>query len=168
METCRLDEAFRGSTYSSFAGAVLVCHLFNQILKHIHRPKPNDNAQNYEYGEYWERHRDIDNQISSAFMFLPEHFRLPENYRDPTAVHTSLNYHAALICLHLAALDKIDAHNLPDHAQRTSEGRLFTAAQEIVNIIKMTSHLRTNPVSMVLALLITHPNTRNSGVLWPQ
>lgn len=81
-------------------------------------------------------------------MFLPEHFRLPENYRDPTAVHTNLNYHAALICLHLAALEKIDIHSLPPYAKKMSESRLFTAAQEIVNIMKMTSHLKTNPVSL--------------------
>ncbi|KAK6069618.1 hypothetical protein SCUP234_10531 [Seiridium cupressi] len=152
VETCALNEAFKGPSYSSFAGAILVCHLFNIILKHVHRPKPDDNPQNYEYGEYWQRHRDIDNTVSSAFMFLPEHFRLPENYRDSTAVHTNLNYHASLICLHLAALEKIEEYKLPDYAKRASESRLFTAAQEIVNIIKMTSHLKTNPRSPMAAI----------------
>jgi hypothetical protein len=118
------------------------------ILKHVHQPKPDDNPQNYDYGEYWQRHRDLDNTISSAFMFLPEHFRLPENYQDSTAVHTNLNYHSALICLHLAALDKIDQYSIPSFAKTASENRLFTAAQEIVNIIKMTSHLKKNPVSL--------------------
>jgi hypothetical protein len=147
--TCTLEDAFKGASYSSFAGAILVCHLFNMILKHVHRPKPDDNPQNYEYGEYWKRHREIDNAISSAFMFLPEHFRLPENYGDPTAVHTNLNYHAALICLHLAALEKIEKYQIPIFAKKASETRLFTAAQEIVNIIKMTSHMKTNPVSLL-------------------
>ncbi|KAK6197661.1 homeodomain superfamily [Pestalotiopsis sp. IQ-011] len=122
------------------------------ILKHVHRPKPDDDPQNYEYGEYWKRHRDIDNTISSAFMFLPEHFRLPENYGDPTAVHTNLNYHAALICLHLAALEKIEKYQIPVFAKKASETRLFTAAQEIVNIIKMTSHMKTNPRSPMAAI----------------
>lgn len=152
MTTCSLEDAFKGSSYSSFAGAILVCHLFNMILKHVHRPKPDDDPQNYEYGEYWKRHRDIDNTISSAFMFLPEHFRLPENYGDPTAVHTNLNYHAALICLHLAALEKIEKYQIPVFAKKASETRLFTAAQEIVNIIKMTSHMKTNPRSPMAAI----------------
>ncbi|KAF3021597.1 hypothetical protein E8E14_013711 [Neopestalotiopsis sp. 37M] len=150
--TCTLEDAFKGASYSSFAGAILVCHLFNMILKHVHRPKPDDNPQNYEYGEYWKRHREIDNAISSAFMFLPEHFRLPENYGDPTAVHTNLNYHAALICLHLAALEKIEKYQIPIFAKKASETRLFTAAQEIVNIIKMTSHMKTNPRSPMAAI----------------
>lgn len=138
------------------------------ILKHVHRPKPDDDPQNYEYGDYWKRHRDIDNTISSAFMFLPEHFRLPENYGDPTAVHTNLNYHAALICLHLAALEKIEKYQIPVFAKKASETRLFTAAQEIVNIIKMTSHMKTNPVSMPMFSLdhILWPNTKSSGVQW--
>ncbi|KAH8195085.1 hypothetical protein TruAng_010742 [Truncatella angustata] len=154
METCMLHEAFKGPSYSSFAGAILVCHLFNQIMRHVHRPGREDHPENYEYGEYWQRHRGIDNTISSAFMFLPEHFRLPEHYRDPTAVHTNLNYHASLICLHLAALERIDDYKLADHAKIASESRLFTAAQEIVNIMKMTSHLKTNPRSPMAAVAL--------------
>ncbi|KAI0128435.1 hypothetical protein BJ170DRAFT_328600 [Xylariales sp. AK1849] len=152
VETCRLDEAFKGSSYSSFASAILICHLFNQILKHVHRPKPNDNPQNYDYGGFWQRHRDIDNTLSSAFMFLPEAFRLPENYRDPTSVHTNLNLHASVICLHLAAVEKADKHQLPEHVKKASQNRLFTAAQEIVNIIKMTSHVKSHPKSPLAAL----------------
>ncbi|CAJ2506186.1 Uu.00g003160.m01.CDS01 [Anthostomella pinea] len=151
-ESYSLHEALKGRPYSSFAGNVVICHLFNQILKHVHRPQPNDEPDNYEYGEFWQRHRDIDNTISSVFMFLPEPFRLPENYRDPTAVHTNLNLHASIICLHHAAIEKIDIHKLPDSAKKASQNRLTTAAQEIVNIIKLTSHVATNPKSPLAAL----------------
>lgn len=146
MATCSLHDAFKGVKYSSFASAVIVCHLFNQILRHVQRRKPSDNPENYEYGEYWERHRDIDNAISSAFMFLPEAFRLPEHYRDGTAVHTNLNLHASVICLHHAAIERIDAYKLPDHVKKLSVDRLSMAAQEIVNIIKLTGHVSSNPV----------------------
>ncbi|KAI0166114.1 hypothetical protein GGR57DRAFT_7716 [Xylariaceae sp. FL1272] len=77
METCTIHDVFNGHSYSSFAGAAIICHLFNRILKHVHRPKPGDNPENYEYGEYWKRHRDLDNTLSSAFMFLPESFQDP-------------------------------------------------------------------------------------------
>ncbi|KAI0024836.1 hypothetical protein F4780DRAFT_479255 [Xylariomycetidae sp. FL0641] len=152
METCTIHDAFKGHSYSSFAGAILICHLFNQILKHVHRPKPNDHPENYEYGEFWQRHREIDNTLTSAFMFLPESFRLPDSYRDQTAVHTNLNLHASTICLHHAALDKIEGHGLPDSAKQDSQNRLRTAAQEIVNIMKLTSHLSMNPKSPLAAL----------------
>ncbi|KAI1417768.1 fungal-specific transcription factor domain-containing protein [Hypoxylon sp. FL1857] len=152
VETCSLHDAFQGQPYSSFAGAVLVCHLFNQILKHVHKPKPSDNPDNYEHGEYWQRHRDIDNTLSSAFMYLPQSFRMPENYRDPVAVHTNLNLHASTICLHHSAIETIDTYKLPESAKKVSQDRLRTAAQEIVNIIKLTSHVNVSPRSSLAAL----------------
>lgn len=123
-----------------------MCHLFNLILKHAHRPKENDSPENYEYGEYWKRHRDIDNTLSRAFMFLPESFKLPENYRESTAVNTNLNLHASIICLHHAALERIETQNLPDTIKRISQDRLVAAAQEIVNTLKLTSHLNSGTV----------------------
>ncbi|KAI0105459.1 hypothetical protein GGR51DRAFT_571796 [Nemania sp. FL0031] len=153
METCTINDIFRADrSYSSFAGSVVVCYLFNIILKHAHRPKENDNPENYEYGEYWKRHRDIDNTLSSAFMFLPEPLRLPDNYREPTAVNTNLNLHASIICLHHAALERIETHHLPESAKRISEDRLSAAAQEIVNIMKLTSHLSFGPRTPLAAL----------------
>ncbi|KAI3338969.1 hypothetical protein F4824DRAFT_66357 [Ustulina deusta] len=153
METCTIHDILKGDhAYSSFSGSVVVCHLFNLILKHAHRPKENDNPENYEYGEYWKRHREIDNTLSSAFMFLPESFRLPENYRDPTAVNTNLNLHASIICLHHAALERIETYNLPESAKRTSQDRLGAAGQEIVNIIKLTSHLSSGSRTPLAAL----------------
>ncbi|KAL7626208.1 hypothetical protein AAE478_002978 [Parahypoxylon ruwenzoriense] len=152
VETCSLRNAFNGEPYSSFAGAILVCHIFDQILKHVHKPKPNDHPDNYKYGEYWKRHREIDNILSNAFMNLPGSFRLPENYRDPVAVHTNLNLHASVICLHHSAIDRIDTYKLPESAKKISQGRLTTAAREIVDIIRLTSHVNSSPRSPLAAL----------------
>ncbi|RYP07292.1 hypothetical protein DL764_002607 [Monosporascus ibericus] len=151
-ETCSIHDIFKGTRHSSFASAVLVCHLFNRIMKHVQHPKQDDNSDNYEYGQYWERHRDIDNTISNIFMFLPEAVRLPDNYRDPTAVNTNLNLHACVICLHHPAIDRIEAHKLPDHIKKLSHDRLSTAAQEIVNIIRSTSHMSTSVRNPLAAL----------------
>ncbi|KAI1661952.1 hypothetical protein F4813DRAFT_346394 [Daldinia decipiens] len=152
VETCNIQNALKGQTYSSFAGAILVCHIFNQILKHVHRPKPTDNPDNYEYGEYWRRHRELDNILSGAFMYLPGSFRLPDNYRDPVAVHTNLNLHASIICLHHAAIETIETYKLPESAKKICHDRLSTAAQEIVNIMKLTSHVNSGPKSPLAAL----------------
>ncbi|RYP67645.1 hypothetical protein DL769_005716 [Monosporascus sp. CRB-8-3] len=151
-ETCSIHDIFKGTRHSSFASAILVCHLFNRIMKHVQHPKQDDNSDNYEYGQYWERHRDIDNTVSNVFMFLPETARLPGNYRDPTAVNTNLNLHACVICLHHPAIDRIEAHNLPDHIKKLSHDRLSTAAQEIVNIMRSTSHMSTSARSPLAAL----------------
>ncbi|KAJ2987118.1 hypothetical protein NUW58_g4682 [Xylaria curta] len=153
METCAIQDVLKGDhAYSSFAGSVVVCHLFNLILKHAHRPKENDNPENYEYGDYWKRHREIDNTLSNAFMFLPESFRLPDHCRELTAVNTNLNLHASIICLHHAALERIETHNLPESVKRISQDRLSAAAQEVVNIMKLTSHLNLKPRSPLAAL----------------
>ncbi|KAK6950155.1 hypothetical protein Daesc_008481 [Daldinia eschscholtzii] len=108
-------------------------------------PKSKDNPDNYEYGEYWKRHRELDNTLSGAFMYLPPSFRLPDNYRDPVAVHTNLNFHASIICLHHAAIEMIEAYKLPESAKKICHDRLSTAAQEIVNIVRLTSHVNSSP-----------------------
>ena len=145
-----LHDVFKGvgADYSLFASAVITCHLFNQILRHIHRPQPNEQPEDIDYGKFWTRHRELDNTLSSAFMFLPERFRLPKQLRNPVAVHTNLNFHAAVICLHHASCDKADEYNLPDHIRKVSLDRLVTAAGEIVNIMRLTAHMNAGYVGL--------------------
>ncbi|EFQ25024.1 hypothetical protein CGRA01v4_06675 [Colletotrichum graminicola] len=150
--TATLPEAFKGASYSTFAAAVVVCFIFNKLLKHVHWERPNDRPTDVEYGEFWTRHRDIDNMLSSAFMFLPERFRLPHGMRDPTAVHTNLNLHASVICLHHAAIDRIERYNLPEKLKAASMLRLRTAAEEVVNVVKSTSHVNSGYKSPMVAL----------------
>lgn len=136
-----LHDVFKGSNYSVFAGAVIICHLFNQILRHVHRPQPNERPEDVDYGKFWTRHRELDNTISSAFMFLPERYKLPENLRNPVAVHTNHNLHAAVICLLHAACDKAERYNLPLHVKKVNLDRLLTAAEEIVSIVRQTANI---------------------------
>lgn len=150
----RVEEVFSGASYSAFAGAAVICYIFNQILKHVHRTKPDDGRDNYDFGRYWRKHRELDNLLSSAFMFLPERFRLPNNLRDPVAVHTNLNLHASIICLHNSAYEMTKEHDLPDHVKQTSKTRVLTAAQEIVTVVKMTSHSNVGYKSPLVALAL--------------
>lgn len=119
---------------------VVICQVFKIILRHVHRSKPTDRPEDVMNGNFWMRHRELDNKLSSLFMFLPEKLRLPQNIRDPAATHSNLNMHASIICLHHAAIEKVDKHNLPDTIKQTSIYRLKSAAEAIVNIIKVTSH----------------------------
>ncbi|KJZ76098.1 hypothetical protein HIM_04554 [Hirsutella minnesotensis 3608] len=135
-----VDDVFTGATYGSFAGNIVVCHLFRYIFRHVHRPKATDRADDLLCGPYWERHRDLDNKLSSVFMYLPERLRLPDNLRDPTAVQTNLNLHAAVVTLHHAAIEMQDKHQLPESIKQTSMCRLKASAEEIVSIVKMSSH----------------------------
>ncbi|PNH44795.1 hypothetical protein VD0004_g2932 [Verticillium dahliae] len=133
--TSSLAEAFSGAWYSTFSGPIIICHIFNEILRHVHRTKATD------------RPEDVD-----AFMFMPERFRLPKNLRNPTAVHTNLNLHAGIICLHHAAVDKVETYNLPESLRIASQSRLRTAAEEIVNIVRLSSHVSPGFKSPLAAL----------------
>ncbi|KAJ3491006.1 hypothetical protein NLG97_g5676 [Lecanicillium saksenae] len=139
-ETSYLHEVFEGAAYAGFAGIIVTCQLYKSILRHVHRPKPDDNPEDMAHGGFWRRHRELDNQLASVFMFLPERFQLPAHMRDPGAVHVNLNLHASIICLHHAALEKAEEYNHPNSIAEDSIRRLKNSAEEVVNIVKMTAH----------------------------
>lgn len=132
---CTLQESFRGANYSIFAGNVIICHIFTRLLKHAHRPAPEDHPEDVDFGQFWTRHRELDNMLSSAFMFLPQRYQLPQGIHDPVAVQYNLNLHAAVICLQNASREKADKYKLPGIRQSTRV-RCLTASQEIVDILR--------------------------------
>ncbi|KAK4106146.1 hypothetical protein N658DRAFT_563073 [Parathielavia hyrcaniae] len=150
-KSATLQDVFRGASYSNFAANVLVCHFFARLMKHAHRPLPDDHPEDLESGAFWKRHRELDNMLSSTFMFLPDRFRLRSNTRNPVAVQTNLNLHAAVICLHHAARDKADKFKLAGIRQ-SSRTRALTAAQEIVDIMKATGHIKSGHKGPLMAL----------------
>ncbi|KAI5459956.1 hypothetical protein BGZ63DRAFT_360107 [Mariannaea sp. PMI_226] len=139
VETAFMHEVWQGASYTGFAGTVVVCQIFKTILHHVYTAKPDDRPEDIMHGGYWKRHRQLDNDLSSIFMFLPEKMRLPQNVRDPVAAHTNLNLHASVICLHHAAVEKVEKHDLPKSLKDTSIIRLKAAAEEVSNIIKLSS-----------------------------
>lgn len=155
--TAYLHEVFEGASYAGFAGTIVTCQLFKSILRHVHRPKPDDNPEDLAHGGFWRRHRELDNQLSSVFMFLPERFQLPAHLRDPGAVHVNLNLHASIICLHHAALEVAEKHKHPQAIISESIRRLKTSAEEVVNIVKMTAHRTGMFVSVKLKLPFPYP-----------
>ncbi|KAG9253901.1 binuclear zinc transcription factor [Emericellopsis atlantica] len=144
-----LDEIFHGATYEGFAGPIVICRIFKGIMHHVHRSKPRDQPEDLLNGAFWKRHRELDNELLSAFMFLPEQFRLPRNIRNPMALHLNLNLHASVICLHHAAVEKAEKFGHTDTI-KASIGRLKNAADEIVSIARLTAHntsIFKNPLS---------------------
>ncbi|KAK4149833.1 transcriptional activator protein acu-15 [Chaetomidium leptoderma] len=145
-----LKDALRGASYSKLGGTAVICHIFSQLMNHAHRPLPDDRPEDPEFGPFWKRHRELDNMLSSAFMFLPERLRLPRNMHDSVAVQANLNLHGATICLHIAAREKADKFKLAGIGQ-ASRTRALTAAQEIIDIIKVT-HMKGGYKGPLLAL----------------
>ena len=138
-QTAFLEDVFKGASYSGFASTIVICRVFKAIMHHVHRTKPYDHPEDLKNGSFWKRHHALDNEVSSAFMFLPDRLRLPEHVREPAALHVNLNLHASIICLHHSAIEKAEKYGHQESVKRNSVRRLRASAEEIVNIVKLTS-----------------------------
>lgn len=120
---------------------MLASHIFSRNLNHVFKPPPDDHPEDVKNGTYWTRHREIDNSLSTIFMFLPENLRLPRHFRDQNAVFINLILNSSVITLHRAAVSKIKEHDLPENLLLRSTGRLLPAAEEILDIMRLVSHI---------------------------
>lgn len=127
------------SGLSAFAAVVLLATLFGRNLTHLHRPGENDNDHDLN-GEFWKRHRGIDNALLNISLSLPAHLRLPYGLNDANIVFANMSIHTSTICLHQAAIFKADKHTLPPQISSESKRRCIVAADQITNIMKMCSH----------------------------
>jgi len=138
---------------SSFAGVILMACLFGRNLIHLHRPDPDDRDDDLN-GEFWKRHRNMDNILLNTSLSLPSHLKLPNGLSNPNIVFTNMNIHTSTICLHQAAIFKADKNRLPATVSAESKVRCITAAGEIASIMRMISHLDLSSVSWPLSILL--------------
>lgn len=133
---------------SSFGGIVLMACLFGRNLVHLHRPDVDDRDHDLN-GEFWKRHRNMDNILLNTSLCLPNHLKLPTGLANPNIVFTNMNIHTSTICLHQAAIFKADRNKLPPSVSAESKVRCITAANEIASIMRMVSHLDLSAVSVL-------------------
>jgi hypothetical protein len=131
---------------SSFGGVVLMACLFGRNLTHLHRPSPDDQDDDLE-GEFWQRHRDLDNIILNTSLSLPDHLRMPSGLNNPNIIFLNMNIHTSTICLHQAAIFKADKHRMPARISSESKVRCITAAAEIATVMRQICHLDLSAVS---------------------
>lgn len=131
---------------ASFSGVVLMACLFGRNLIHLHRPDADDRDHDLN-GEFWKRHRNMDNILLNTSLCLPNHLKLPAGLGNPNIVFTNMNIHTSTICLHQAAIFKADKNKLPASVSAESKVRCITAANEIASIMRMVSHLDLSAVS---------------------
>lgn len=148
-ETQSLEEAMSPSgagKLGSFAGVVLMACLFGRNLIHLHRPEPSDRDHDL-HGEFWKRHRNMDNILLNTSLCLPESLKVPAGLADPNAIFTNMCIHTSTICLHQAAIFKADKNKLPASVSAESKIRCINAANETASIMRMISHLDLAAVS---------------------
>ncbi|GAB1311227.1 Citrinin biosynthesis transcriptional activator ctnR [Madurella fahalii] len=125
---------------SAFGGIALMACLFGRNLVHLHRPDVDDRDHDLN-GEFWKRHRQMDNILLNTSLCLPAHLKLPNGLGNPSIVFTNMCIHTSTICLHQAAIFKADKNRLPASVSSESKVRCITAANEIASIMRMISHL---------------------------
>lgn len=134
------------ATLSSFGGVVLMACLFGRNLTHLHRPESEDNDHDLN-GDFWRRHRALDNILLNTSLSLPPQLRLPAGIHDSNIVFVNMNIHASTICLHQAAIFKADKNQLSAQISSESKRRCIIAADQIANIMKLISHVDLSTVS---------------------
>lgn len=127
---------------SSFGGVVFMAHFFGLNLTHLHRPDPNDKEYDLQ-GEFWKRHRKMDNKMLNIALSLPPHLRLPAGVREPNVVFLNMGVHATTICLHQAAIFKAESNSLPSIMIEQSRTRCLLAAAEIATTMRLVCHIDT-------------------------
>ena len=137
------------SKLSAFGGIVLMACLFGRNLTHLHRPDVDDRDNDLN-GEFWKRHRTLDNILLNTSLSMPSHLKLPTGLASPNIVFTNMNIHTSTICLHQAAIYKADKNRLPASISAESKVRCITAANEIASIMRMISHMDLSAVSTLL------------------
>ncbi|KUI54125.1 hypothetical protein VP1G_01377 [Cytospora mali] len=131
---------------STMGGIVLMACLFGRNLLHLHRPDVDDRDQDLN-GEFWKRHRNLDNILLNTSLCLPPHLKLPTGLTNPNVIFTNMCIHTSTICLHQAAIFKADKNRLPSSVSAESKVRCITAANEIASIMRMISHIDLSTVN---------------------
>lgn len=151
------------SQLSAFGAVIVLAALFGRNLTHLHRPGPNENEADLN-GDFWKRHRSLDNILLNTSLALPESLRLPMGISNPNLVFMNMCLHTSTICLHQAAIFKAEKHRALAKVSVESKIRCVTAAAEIASIMKLTSHqdmagvCKSHEVTQVLA------NLKNSSI----
>ncbi|KAF4484484.1 Citrinin biosynthesis transcriptional activator ctnR [Colletotrichum fructicola Nara gc5] len=149
-----------GQNFSSFAGRVLASSLFYQAFQQSSQNIPDEEAQDVKTSLYWKRHREIDNDLASLLNCLPDDLKLPNSIRCQNATFVNIIIHTSIILLHRAALSTIERAGTPHHMIQQCRARLFAAAEEILNILRMmpdVNDMLKNPMltfSMYMASLV--------------
>ncbi|KAH8801521.1 fungal-specific transcription factor domain-containing protein [Xylogone sp. PMI_703] len=129
---------------SPYGGVVLSACLFGHNFQHLQKTGPNERPDDLAGGEFWKRHRRMDNVLSNTFMFLPEHLRLPQGIRDLNVVFLNMNIHTSAICLHQAAVLAAQRYNLDPKFIRQCQERNLMAAEEVTNIMRLVTHVNSS------------------------
>ena len=113
---------------SALACRILAVHLFRECLEHTH-----SDLQDGE--EFWRRHSELDNELATTFVTLPDVIRCPQNIHDTHAVFVNLCLHTSRISLHRAATVRAAQSADPNPIHTDAGQKLLPPARAIHTLI---------------------------------
>ncbi|KAK0702063.1 fungal-specific transcription factor domain-containing protein [Lasiosphaeria miniovina] len=128
----------RGAQVPPLAVRILAANELLHCLDHASRRSPESGSEDVRDGPYWQRHREIDANLSTLTIFLPERLHLARNPRSLDAILVHVSTNMATIHLHRTALGRIHHHRRsPDlHLVAQSQARLLPAAEGILAVFR--------------------------------
>lgn len=126
---------------SSFGATVLSATLFGHYHEHARRSRPEDGIDDFVNGEFWKRHRQMDNCLSMAFLQLPRHLRMLGNTTDPNVSFFTMNIHASIIKLHQTAIQTATEQDFDATIIKQCKTRALLSATEIANTMRLTTQV---------------------------
>lgn len=159
-----------GQNYSALAARVLAATHFHQAVQHSTSASSDEDLWNIQASLHWERHREIDNDLAMLLHSLPDDVKLPNSIRCQNATFVNIIIHTSVICLHRAAILTMHKIGVSEETFSKSRARLTTAAEEILNILKMmpdVNDMLKNPMlafSMYMASLVFLDQPKAAGI----
>ncbi|KAF7852862.1 uncharacterized protein EAF02_012092 [Botrytis sinoallii] len=143
-ETKPFTQAFSPSglgQISPFSALLLTSKLYEHNREHLNINSPNECVEDIDNGEFWKRHRRLDNALLNTFLYLPDSLRLPHGSGDMNTVFIHMSIHASSIKLHQGAVAAAMKHGISSDIVRHSQVRALTAAEEITNIMRQIDNV---------------------------
>ncbi|KAB5543150.1 hypothetical protein GE09DRAFT_968709 [Coniochaeta sp. 2T2.1] len=126
----------RESHVSPFAIRILAANELLHALDHGARQLQDDDPGGIQDSVYWQRHKEIDENLGILTVYLPENLQIFRNPRSLDAILVHICTNMANIHLHRTALRLMQRHSLDDRLVARSQSRLLPAADGIVAVFR--------------------------------
>lgn len=129
---------------SRLATLVVASHLYYRAVELESRlVLDNDHPSSMEDVKFWSQQHNIDNDLVSLLLQLPQNLRLPRNSNSQSAVFINVLLHSAVMCLHKTAVRK--SHGCQalgaEFMRSQSQSRMLAAAGHVLATLRLSQEL---------------------------
>jgi hypothetical protein len=126
----------QGEGVSPLAVRILAANELLHALDHSARHFPEDAQQDMENGPYWQRQRELNQNLNTLSLLLPERLNFTRNPHSLDAILVQMSTNMAIVQLQRTALGVMYRYSLPAGLIAESQVRLAIAADGIVGVFR--------------------------------